>query len=225
MKTVAVIPCHNEATHIAGVVTKAKKHVDHVIVIDDGSVDSTANAARGAGAFVFRRTINHGAGFAVSHGINLANETLSPDIIVILDGDGQHDANEIPRLIHPIIVDLADIVMATRLKGGMPKYRSFGNKVLTWLCNTGNSFKPEEAMTGYWAVSSKSLPEITEKRWGWAVELLVKSRQDYRITTKPVYSIYHARYSDNSAVSPVWLGLVLLWMIIKWRFKIEVLRQ
>lgn len=225
MKIVAIIPCHNEAKHIAGVVTKARKHVDHVLVVDDGSTDSTANAARGAGAFVFRRTINHGAGFAVSHGINLAIETLSPDIIVILDGDGQHDADEIPKLLECIDNKYYDVVMGIRMKGDMPKYRRFGNKLLSFVCNMGASFRPADALTGYWAFKVNAIPELTENKWGWAIELFVKSRIKKRIRVLQIKAIYHDRYSDNSATSPIWLGLVLLWMIIKWRFKVEVLKR
>jgi len=225
MKTVAVIPCHNEAAHIAGVVTKAKKHVDHVLVVNDGSTDYTTRAASVAGAYVRTLEENHGAGFAVSTGIKLAVDTLKPDIIVILDGDGQHDPEEIPNLVECLNNKYYDTAMGIRIKGAMPNYRRFGNKMLSGICNIGCRFSPPDALTGFWAIKANAIPELTEKKWGWAIELLIKSRNKYRLTEIPVKAIYHNRYSDNSATSPVWLGLVLLWMIIKWRFKVEVLRQ
>ena len=225
MKTVAVIPCHNEAAHIAGVVTKAKKHVDHVLVVNDGSTDYTTRAASVAGAYVRTLEENHGAGFAVSTGIKLAVDTLKPDIIVILDGDGQHDPDEIPKLLQYFKLSYIRVVMGIRVNGRMPTYRKFGNKILSCVCNFGCWFKPFEALTGYWAIKVDAIPKLTENRWGWAIELLIKSRQNQLISCVPVEAIYHARYSDNSATSPIWLGLVLLWMIIKWRFKVEVLKQ
>lgn len=224
MKTVAVIPCHNEAAYIGAVVTKAKKHVDHVLVVNDGSTDYTTRVASGAGAFVRTLEYNHGTGFAIRTGINLAIETLSPDIIVILDGDGQHDPEEIPKMLKPLS-EYADVVMGIRIEGKMPKYRRFGNNLLSFACNTGNEIKLADSLTGFWAMKIKAIPELTEKTWGWAVELLVKSRKGNWVVGVPVKAIYHARYSDNSAVSPIWLSLVLLWTIIKWRWKVEVLKQ
>ncbi len=225
MKTVAVITCHNEAAHIAGVVTKAKKHVDYILVVNDASTDNTCEAASGAGAYVRTLEENHGAGFAVSTGIKLAVDTLKPDIIVILDGDGQHDPEEIPKLLKAMERYQVDVMMGIRTLGKMPKYRRFGNRVLSWFCNIGSDIRPKDALTGFWAMSPLVFPNITEKKWGWAIELFIKVRKKSIMATVPVKAIYHNRYSDNSTVSPVWLGLVLLWMIIKWRFKVEVLRQ
>ena len=225
MKTVAVIPCHNEAAHIGAVVTKAKKHVDHVLVVNDGSTDYTTRAASGAGAYVKTLERNHGAGYAVTAGIKLAITTLKPDVIVILDGDGQHDPNEMPKLLEYIDNKYYDVVMGIRVKGYMPPYRRFGNKLLSFACNIGAKFRPADALTGYWAIKVNTIPKLTENSWGWAIELFIKSRIKHRIRVLPVKAIYHDRYSDNSATAPAWLALVLLWTIIKWRWKVEVLKQ
>lgn len=226
MKTIAVIPCHDEEKHIAEVVKKSLQHVDQVLVEDDASTDATSRLARGAGAFVVNIKTNHGAGYAVVRGLKLAKIALDADIIVILDGDGQHNPDEIPKLIVSIAEDSADIVMGQRFEGNMPPYRRFGNNVLSFVCNIGATFKPPDAMSGYWAISTKAIPELTENKWGWAVELLIKSRNNgSRMMGVPVEAIYHDKYSDNSAVSPLRLGLSLLWMIIKWRFKVEVFKR
>ncbi len=225
MKTVAVIPCHNEAGHIGAVVTKAKKHVDYVLVVNDASTDNTCEAASGAGAYVRTIETKHGAGFAIATGIKLAADALKPDIIVILDGDGQHDPEEIPKLLKAKERYQVDVMMGIRTLGKMPAYRRFGNNILSFICNIGSDIKPADSLTGFWAMSVVNIPELTEKKWGWAIELFIKVRKKSIMATIPVKAIYHARYSDNSATSPVWLALVLLWMIIKWRFKVEVLRQ
>ncbi len=116
--------------------------------------------------------------------------------------------------------------MGIRVKGNMPKYRRFGSKLLSFVCNIGSSFKPADSLTGFWAIKVNAIPNLTEEKWGWAIELLIKLRNKNRIIMRvPVKAIYHDRYSDNSAVSPIWLGLVLLWMIIKWRWKVEILKQ
>ena len=227
MKTIAVIPCRNEAKHIAEVVSEAAKYVDKVIVSDGRSTNGTRSLAREAGAKIrashAKEIIGYGAcvkrGFAAA----LVNEA---DIIVLLDGDGQHNPAEIPKLLEPIKQGKADIVMGQRLDGNMPRYRRFGNKMLTAICNTGARFRPPDALCGYWAVSVKALPKLTENKWGVAVELLIKSRANgCRMMGVPIEAIYHDNYEDNSSVPPLKLGLSLLWLIIKWRLKVEVLKR
>jgi len=227
MKTIAVIPCRNEAKHIDSVVIEALKHVDMVIVSDGQSTDGTLGIAKQAGAHVRLSEINEAIGYGacIKRGIE---EALSAKagIIVLLDGDGQHDPAEISKLVNPIKHGNADIVMGQRLDGNMPAYRRFGNKVLTAICNTGATFRPSDALCGYWAVSVKALPKLTEDKWGVAVELLIKSRANgCRMMGIPIEAIYHDNYEDNSSVPPLKLGLSLLWLIIKWRFKVEVLRR
>ena len=108
----------------------------------------------------------------------------------------------------------------------MPSYRRFGNRILTAVCNIGSGFRPPDAVTGYWAIRVNKLPKLTEPKWGVAVELLIKGRSNgCRMAVVEVASIYHGNYKDNSSTSPVKLGLQLLWAIIKWRFKCEVLRR
>lgn len=225
MKTIAIIACHNEAKHIAKVVAKARHHVDAVWVIDDYSTDGSRKVADAIGATVIPNLASRGVGSAVKYGVGLA-KYKKPDIVVLLDGDGQHNANEIPRLLRPIIQGQADIVMGQRLGGNMPAYRRFGNKVLSVVCNIGASFKPPDAMSGFWAISTEAMPELTENKWGFAVELLVKARANgWRMMGVPIEAIYHKSYKDNSTISPLKLGLILLWMIIKWRVKVEVFRK
>src|SRR3989338_901975 len=89
---VAVIPAFNEATRIASVVNDARKHVDRVIVVDDGSTDGTADAARAVGALVVRHPENSGAGAATMTGIEAAR-ALGATVVVTLDADEQHAPN------------------------------------------------------------------------------------------------------------------------------------
>ena len=109
-RVVAVIPCYNTASHIAEVVTKTLPYVDQVIVVDDGSTDDTAEVARKAGALVFSHDKNLGKGAAMKYGAQQANA----DILVFLDGDGQHDSSEIPKVTEPIILKGFDAVIGSR---------------------------------------------------------------------------------------------------------------
>lgn len=130
MRVVAVIPAYNEAKRIAAVVGRTMKLVDHVVVANDGSTDETALAALHAGATVVSHALNCGAGAATMTGIDAAR-ALGADVIVTLDADEQHDPQDIPSLLQPIVADCADIVFANRFgqKNRIPLIRRFFNAV------------------------------------------------------------------------------------------------
>jgi len=112
-KVIAAIPCYNTAKTIAKVVAKTKKYVDEVIVIDDGSKDKTALSAKKAGAKVITHPKNKGYGAAVKSCF-IAAQAVDADVLVIIDGDGQHNPDDIPSLLSPIINKEADLVIGSR---------------------------------------------------------------------------------------------------------------
>ena len=139
----AVIPAYNEEGRIAQVVAAAKRYVDAVLVVDDGSTDRTAECAVQAGARIVSHAQNCGAGAATMTGLDAAR-MLGAQIVVTLDADGQHDPQEIPLLLKPIQEDKADIVFANRFgrKNIIPLVRRVFNgigNVLT-LFVTGTPF-------------------------------------------------------------------------------------
>lgn len=131
MKTIAIIPAYNEATRIDPVVRGAARHVDGVVVIDDGSNDGTGDAAMAAGAIVVSHAINCGPGAATMTGIHAAR-ALGAERVVTLDADGQHNHDDIPRLLLPIEEGRADLVIGTRFRGPkntIPKIRRIFNGI------------------------------------------------------------------------------------------------
>jgi glycosyltransferase involved in cell wall biosynthesis len=118
MRTAAVVPAYNEAGSIHAVVSEIRA-VDaelEVVVIDDGSTDATDSIAAAAGATVLRLPYNLGIGAAVQTGLQYAAEH-DFDAAVQIDGDGQHDAAELERLLAPIRTGRADIAVGTRFAG------------------------------------------------------------------------------------------------------------
>jgi len=113
LKVVAAIPCFNTEPFIADVVTRAKRYVDQVIVIDDGSTDGTAEAAKAAGATVISHGVNKGYGEATKSCFAAARANAA-DVLVTLDGDGQHNPDEIPSVLSPVLNKEADLVIGSR---------------------------------------------------------------------------------------------------------------
>lgn len=134
-----VIPAYNESQIIQEVITEVRKTGDYsIIVVDDGSKDGTNQLAAACdGVVVLRHKINRGKGAATKTGIVAANQ-LGADIVVTMDGDGQHDPSDIPALVGPIIDGECDVVLGTRPKknGEMPFLKIIANKIgnsITWL--------------------------------------------------------------------------------------------
>jgi len=100
VKVMVAIPAYNEEVAIGSIVLRSRKYADKVVVVDDGSVDKTAEIARMAGAEVISHKINEGKGAAIRDAFEYAKKT-NTDILVLIDGDGQHNPDEIPLLLSP----------------------------------------------------------------------------------------------------------------------------
>ncbi|MBW5445932.1 glycosyltransferase [Cohnella sp. CFH 77786] len=141
MKIIVFLPAHNEALNIGGVISRIPRRFRpgaevEVLVIDDGSTDGTADAARRAGAdHVVSFPSNRGLGAAVREGLKLCCE-LGADIGLMIDADNEYPPEQIPDVLAPILDGTADYTMGSRFKGniwGMTLTRRLGNYAFTFL--------------------------------------------------------------------------------------------
>ncbi len=229
MKVVAVIPAYNESQYIADLVFRTNSLVGMSIVADDNSTDKTIEEAEKSGAYIARNFGKRGAGANTQVGINKAL-LLGCDIVVTLDGDGQHDPADIPKLLKPIVEGKADVVVGTRfitVSGNIiPLYRRFGIGVITWLYNLGRQDKLTDAQCCFRAFSRKVLEavNITESGFSFSVETIIKARGlGFHIVEVPVGVLYHKQFSQNSTLNPIVQGLSVAFGTVKWRIKVEAM--
>ncbi len=196
MKTVAVIPALNEATRIVSVVTNAKKFVDEVIVVADGSTDDTAEQARSAGAIVVVHTQNCGAGAATMTGLEAARR-LGADIAVTLDADEQHDPHDIPSLLVPLEKGQADIALGNRFgqRNRIPFVRRLLNGVGNLVTFLATGLWIHDSQCGFKAFGPTALREVTIRMSGYefCTEIVREiAHRHWRYEEVPIKVMYSA---------------------------------
>jgi glycosyltransferase involved in cell wall biosynthesis len=171
-RVVAVIPAYNEERFIGSVVLRARACVDAVIVVDDGSRDATAEIAERAGAIVVRHEANRGKGAALTTGFARARE-LEPAVVVTIDADGQHVAEEIPQVIEPVLRGEADLVIGSRYLDGqseVPKHRVLGHWAFNLLTRQASGVSTTDSQSGFRAFSPRAIRSLSFHSRGFSVE-------------------------------------------------------
>ncbi len=208
---IALIPAYNEERFIGSVVLQALKYVDRVVVIDDGSDDETALIAEEAGADVLSLPENMGKARAVSEGISYLRR-LRPTAIVMIDGDGQHDAKQIPMMLAPIEEGKADMVIGSRFVGiesEIPKWRIFGQHALTLATNMASGVHTTDSQSGFRAFSPEALPFLDFYADGFSIESemqFIAAEQELRLAEVPISVVYEEPPKRN----PIRHGLQVL---------------
>lgn len=211
------IPAFDEEKTIGDVVKKSLQYADKVIVCDDGSKDNTAKIARQSGAQVISHTKNQGYGAAIITLFEAARKE-NADIMITLDGDGQHNPDQITLLIDTLTEHNLDVVIGSRFLDQStthPGYRKRGIKIITSASNFGTDFKLTDAQSGFRAYSKQAIESIHPTETGMAVstEILLKiSNKGLSLAEVPISVSYG---EDTSTQNPVPHGIKVLMDTLK----------
>jgi glycosyltransferase involved in cell wall biosynthesis len=204
--TAALIPAYFEAAHIGEVVRRVARELDLVLVVDDGSSDSTAEIARTAGAEVIRHELNRGKGAAIKTGLGALQQREQIEYVALLDGDGQHVPEEIPAFLETANATRAPLVLGNRMTDleEMPLVRKMTNRYMSWQISQLCGQPIPDSQCGFRLLRADLLPALTaaaSNNYDFETEMLViASRAGHRIAPVPVSTVYG---DEKSKIRPV----------------------
>ena len=217
-----VIPVFNEEHTIGDIITRTKKTLDklgvsyEVLVVDDGSVDRSAEISQAKKAQVFKRE-HRGKGYALRSGFKQAKGEL----IVTLDADGSHQPEEIPLILRYIRANLADFVIGSRFfnsdvnKTKIPKMNRTGNRMFNNLIGYLTGKKISDSQSGFRAIKSSLVKKMKLSSRGYEVEseMLIKAlKMGARVAETPIS--FDQRTVGVSKLDPINDGFRILYAII-----------
>ena len=216
--TYIIIPAYNEEKHVAGTIKKTKKFSKNIIVVDDGSADSTAKNAETTGVTVLKHAINLGKGAALKTGAEYALKKRAKNLI-FMDADGQHRPEDIPRFINAL--KGKEIVFGSRgLSKKMPFVLKFGNKAINTISSFLFGITLRDTQSGYRAMTAAAYKKIRWQSNSYSVEsemvaLVGKKRLRYKEIT--IQTIYSDNYKGTTVLDGVRIVLNMLWWkISRW---------
>lgn len=216
----ALIPAYNESTRIETVVVRSSIHLP-VLVVDDGSTDSTAKIAEKAGASVLVLHPNKGKGAALKAGFGFALDA-GADAVITLDADGQHDPAEIPKFLRAYREHGADLVIGARQFYQMPPIRRLAN----WLGKKSFSWAIGQTIpdnqSGYRLISRHLMQRMLqspEEGFEFEVDMIVSClKWGYPLDWVPIRTIYAG---ESSHINPIRHLLNYTRLILKTRRELQ----
>jgi glycosyltransferase involved in cell wall biosynthesis len=217
MKACVVIPTYNEARAIADLVRQIRSQNLEVIIVDDGSQDSTSEMAERSGATVLRNQVNQGKGASLIKGFSYALEKEF-DAVITMDGDGQHLPSEIPYFLRIAVYSDNDILVGNRMlkRKNMPFIRVLTNKIMSGLISKIARQNVPDTQCGFRLIKRRVLEKIRLKTFKYETEseiLIRAAHLGFKIESVPVKTVY---LGEKSQINP---------FIDTWRFIRFILKE
>jgi len=209
-----IIPAYNEERSIGEVIKQTQKFADEVIVVDDCSTDNTKELCQRLGAKVVTNEHRKGYIGAIKTGFERANH----EIIVTLDADGEHDPSDIPRLVEPILMRKADLVLGKR-----ENISRISERFINSLTNF--KVKVVDSGTGFRALKRELASKLNLKgKCTCGILVLEANRHGARIVEVPI-TLNHTLEKRNIAWSHFWQIFYVLRQLLKPHTGIESLKN
>lgn len=219
LRACVVIPAYNAAKTLAPLVRQIKQMGLDAVVINDGSTDETARAASEAGTLVISHLENRGKGAALRTGFAFALQA-DYEAVVTLDGDGQHDPQEIPRLLEAAGASTTAVVVGSRLvdQRSMPLLRRGTNRLMSGIVSLITRQRIPDSQCGFRVIRREALTGLPLSCRHFDLEtelLLAASRSGWTVTSVPIRTIYD---HHPSRIRPLpdgirFVGLVLRYLL------------
>jgi glycosyltransferase involved in cell wall biosynthesis len=202
----ALIPAYFEGKSIADVARRTLAQLDRVLVVDDGSTDNTEAEGRRSGAEVIRHAVNQGKGAAIKTGLRELSARSGVGYILVLDGDGQHLPEEIPRFLEAAGRSTAQMLVGSRMAdiAKMPFVRKMTNRIMSSQISRLCGQVIPDTQCGFRMIHRELAPALTEtasSKYDYETEMLViAARRGCKIEAVPVSTVYG---EEKSKIRPV----------------------
>jgi len=201
MKIWVLIPAYNEAKSLEGILRNLREKKLNIIVVDDGSKDTTYNTAKGVADIVIRNEKNLGKGMALRRALTYLLENDKFDYIITMDGDGQHSVFDIDKFIKEA-ENKENFVVGNRMVNPrvMPRTRIITNKLMSWLISKMVSQSIPDTQCGFRLINRDVLERIKFRTNKFEVEseILIKAaKEGFTIKSIPIKSIYFRRIKSK----------------------------
>ena len=214
-QTAAIIPAYQDEKHIGDIVRRTRERLEHVLVVDDGSSDQTAQRAREAGAEVIAHNENRGKGEAIKTGLGywLDREVMW---VNLLDSDGQHLPEEIDRFLTAAGATQLTFFIGNRMNNlaGMPFIRRVVNRYMSRQISRVCGQEIPDTQCGFRMLHRQLIPQLLGggDRFDYDTEvLIIASRKGYRIESVPITTVYTDQVSKIRPLRDALRFLKLMW--------------
>ncbi len=212
-----IIPAHDESNRIEGVIKGTKNYIKEILVVDDGSSDSTYKTSKLQDIVVLRHIINLGKGAALKTGCDFAVKK-GARILIVMDADGQHDPREIPNFISAIEQG-NDIVFGYRQKSKkMPFIFRFGNNFINMITKLVYGISMKDTQCGYRAFTAEAYHKIRWQSQNYEMEsemIANAGKHNLKYKEIPIQTIYSDKYKGTTIIDGITIVLKMFW----WRLK------
>jgi glycosyltransferase involved in cell wall biosynthesis len=194
MKILVIVPAYNEEENVGRVISDLKENFSEgeVLVIDDGSYDRTAEIAKSAGVKVLCHPFNLGIGGAVQTGYRYG-VLYNYDVAIQFDGDGQHFASEIKKILSPILNNEADVVIGSRFlvpeNYRAPFFRRLGIAFFSSLLKLTVGVNVKDPTSGFRAINKRAMMFFYERYpedYPEVESIVLLKKKGFRIREVPV---------------------------------------